>query len=311
MKEIVNFLCHICKVVNYEINYIEAKLTNAAERTISTYAFALAFKSILEAKIGKEKENESKQKKVKEKNFEYFLQKVENRKLTKGNWDRKEMRKGEKIIASKFAGDFLAGVWREINGTCKRSIEEEYFYKTKDELSHRSILLQANARITEMLLHPNEPVDGHNFVVQFICNRTQCLKSLFQEEGGEDNELAMLDGLATATTKCGWKSGLGIKNLIIHIYVEPTKENFDIFSAKGRCTHGFDFDWERDIAVRMKELNIEYKDKRLVSSSHPDHPGSIDKGYSPSKIKINSGDDVYVAVKVRFQPKRVLAENAL
>ena len=180
VKEIVNFLSHIFKVVNYEISYIEAKLTNAAERTISTYAFAFAFKSLLETNMAKQKENDLMKEKNKEITLKYFLQKVEYQKLARGNWDRKAMRKGEKNIAKKLTGDFLAGVGREIKATCKQNIEEEYFVNEKDQLSHKSILLLAN-KITTQKLH-SKPVDETNFIVQFICNRTQCLRSLFQEE---------------------------------------------------------------------------------------------------------------------------------
>ena len=728
VKDIVNFLHHICKVVNYEINHIEAKLTIAAERTISTYAFAIAFKSLLEFNMAKQRENDLEKKEKKEDTLKYFLRKVENQKLARGNWDRKERRKGD-IIATTFAGKFLAGVWREIYATCEQNIEDKYFDKEKDKLSHKSILLLANAIIKGMLLHPDRTNDEYSFVVQFICNRTQCLKSLFHLEwtkvvdklhdkicenmeenlsqkvtivknileqfigqlkvmcteknrleeigtdsdssfevvddqaiteqsvtninpvtrviplkamvsflkmyldpkvspqdfnqffnkdfqvgdlrvrkhpktyvlfekpnnpehildeetfkklsdtnmfvsteeifnievylhkflhalnsyqfqmtkteyenllettkekfeagiincprqcpscgkfcekelhpnggkcqimtghqmcsmggnvwntnedrtavllmcedymdyspvlipgqnmtwaefkekfcnewdwelpadptyialqkenhetikdiwkifgkeilkyyrdrgthityttytspkeiydsifspiyyvcfvidgteldrgiksraldvmtntcliecisnfkvivyhghtvddkkciemfptscdfttdkkmtenfiesmekygGGNSSELAMLDGLATATAKCGWKLGFGIKNLIIHIYLEPTREKFDIFAAKGRCTHGFDFDWEKDIAVRMKELNIEYKGKRLVSSSHPDYPGPRGKDYTPSKISISGYEpkhkgDVYIDIKTDY-----------
>ena len=56
VREIVDFLSLICKLVNYEINFIEARLTNAAERMISTLAFAFAFKSILNAKFEKQRE---------------------------------------------------------------------------------------------------------------------------------------------------------------------------------------------------------------------------------------------------------------
>ena len=182
VKEIVNLLCNICKVVNYEINYIEAKLTNASERTISTFAFALAFKSILEAKIGKEKENESKQKKVREKNFEYFLQKVENLKLARGNWDRTEMRKGDRKISNNFAEDFLAAVVREVNTICKQTINEEYFNKEKENLSHTGMQLLANNKLTQEIHNPSTFVDESNFVVQLICNRKECLKSLFRQE---------------------------------------------------------------------------------------------------------------------------------
>ena len=181
VKEIVNFLSHICKVVNYEINYIEAKLTIAAERTISTYAFALAFKSILETKTGKEKENESKQKKDKEKNYEYFLQKVKNLKLARGNWDRPEMRKGDQTISNKFAEDFLAAVSREVNTVCKQTIIEKYFNKEKENLSHSGMQLLANNKLIEELNNPSI-LNEKNFVVQLICNRKECLKSLFHEE---------------------------------------------------------------------------------------------------------------------------------
>ena len=95
MKEIVDFLCYICRVVNYEINFIEAKLTNTAERTISTFAFALTFKSLLETKTEKQRENKSKVNEKREKDQKYFLQKVENRKIARGNWDRKRC---EKVI---------------------------------------------------------------------------------------------------------------------------------------------------------------------------------------------------------------------
>ena len=208
VKEIVDFLCHICKVVNYEINFIEAKLTNAAERTISTYAFAFAFKSLLETKFEKQRENKSREIEKKEKNFIYFLQKVKNRKLTRGNWDRKEMRKGDQSIAHKFTGDFLAAVWRRVKTACVRSIKEEYFDKNAHMLSHQSISLLANDKLTKELQrypnelineehsfspqpnifitplsYPNEPIsESNNFVVQFICNRIQALKTVFQEE---------------------------------------------------------------------------------------------------------------------------------
>ena len=222
VKEIVDFLCRICKLVNYEINFIEAKLTNAAERMISTLAFAFAFKSVLNAKSEKQSENKSKENERKKNDLMYFLQKVKNRKSARGGWERKEMREGDLTMANKFAGDFLAAAWREVNTSCERSIYEEYFEKEADRFSHKNILLLANERITEELsnastlateeeplsrfnyffqtiarnlpfpairpnIHrdppdPNQSVSEDIFVVQFICNRTQTLKDIFQEE---------------------------------------------------------------------------------------------------------------------------------
>ena len=188
VKEVVDFLHHICKVVNYEINFIEAKLTNAAERNISTYAFAFAFKSILNTKIDLQKESKSKENERKQNNLKYFLQKVENQKLARGNFDRKERRKGDKAIASKYAEDLLAAVWRGVNADCEQSIADKYFRGKKDQISHKSILLLANEKITEELNHDytstsrNNPIDEDNIIIQYTCNRTHYLKKIFKEE---------------------------------------------------------------------------------------------------------------------------------
>ena len=179
VKEIVDFLCRICKVVNYEINFIEAKLTNAAERTISTYAFAIAFKSLLGTKKEKQRKDELNQ--IKEKDLLYFLQKVENQKLTRGNWDRPKMREGDKKMANKFARDFLAAVCRGVSIECKQNINERYFNMHRNKLSYNSILLLAKEKVKKEFDYYN-PIDQSNFVVQFICNQTQTLKTLFQEE---------------------------------------------------------------------------------------------------------------------------------
>ena len=222
VKEIVDFLSRICKLVNYEINFIEAKLTNTAERMISTLAFAFAFKSVLNSKFEQQRENKSNENKRKEKDLVYFLQKVKNRKSARGGWERKEMREGDLTMANKFAVDFLAAVWRGVNTACERNIYEEYFEKEADTFSHKNILLLANERVTKEIqtnfittekepssglntilqiiaqklpfpvispniFHkdrpdPNQSINEENFVVQFICNRTQTLKDIFQEE---------------------------------------------------------------------------------------------------------------------------------
>ena len=183
VKEIVDILCHICRVVNYEINFIEAKLTNAAERTLSTYAFGLAFKSSLKLKKDKLRENILIEREKRETNLDYFLQKVENRKLAKGNWDRKKMRDGDKTIANKFARDFLAAVWRKVSTECEHNVNERYFVSHKYKLSHKTILLLANENITEEVNRCHEDsINEENVIIQHTCNRTQNLKQLFREE---------------------------------------------------------------------------------------------------------------------------------
>ena len=188
VKEIVDFLSRICKLVNYEIEFIEAKLTNEAERMISTLAFAIAFKSVINAKCEKQRDDKSVENERKENDLKYFLQKVKNLKSVKGGWERKEMREGDLTMAKKFAGDFLAAVWRGVNTACERSIYEEYFEKEADRFLHQNILLLATERVTEELrrgknhLVGQKSIDENNFVLQFICNRIQTLKDIFQEE---------------------------------------------------------------------------------------------------------------------------------
>ena len=185
VREIVDFLCHICKVVNYEINFIEAKLTNAAERTISTYAFALAFESLLNAKIEKQEESISKENKEKTSKLVFFLQKIDTRKAERGNWDRKKMREGDQIIANKYAEDFLSAVWREVNTDCEQNIIESFIDEKKERLSYTSILLLANTKIRTDLNRSDrikDPIGEENIIIQYTCNRNQTMKKIFEEE---------------------------------------------------------------------------------------------------------------------------------
>ena len=193
VKEIVDFLSRIFKLVNYEINFIEAKLTNAAERMISTLAFAFAFKSVFNAKFEEQRDDKSNENERKEKDLIYFLQKVKNRKSARGGWDRKEMRNGDFKMAKRFAGDFLAALSRGVNTACERNINEEYLEKETHKFSHKNILFLANERVTEQLCSVStlrskndfaiqKSINENDFVVQFICNRTQTLKNIFQEQ---------------------------------------------------------------------------------------------------------------------------------
>ena len=87
VKEIINYLCSEIRIVNYEISYIGAKLTNTAESTISTLLLAYAFRSLWDAKTEKRLESKEKTKIKKQSLLKYFLQKIENRKMVRGTWD--------------------------------------------------------------------------------------------------------------------------------------------------------------------------------------------------------------------------------
>ena len=88
VKQIVNFLCSLFRIVNYEINFIQTTLADTAERTISTFVFAHAFKSVWGTKLKKRSERNEKERKKKENLHEYFFEKIETRKLIRGTLNR-------------------------------------------------------------------------------------------------------------------------------------------------------------------------------------------------------------------------------
>ena len=83
VKELNHFLYTQYKIVNHEIKHIKARLSNIAERTISSYVFAIAFKSLMGTKIKKRSANKSKTEAKRIDLLKYFLQKIENRKMVR------------------------------------------------------------------------------------------------------------------------------------------------------------------------------------------------------------------------------------
>ena len=100
VKQMVNYLSSLFKLVNYEINCIQAKLSETAQRTITTLVFAFAYQSLWNVKIEKRKEQNAKIR-----IFEYFSRKIEN---------REKMKESDLKISNKFALDFLESVERLI-----------------------------------------------------------------------------------------------------------------------------------------------------------------------------------------------------
>ena len=179
VKEIIYYLCTVFTIVNYEIYFIQAKLTNAAERTISTLVFAYAFESFWKSKSD-ELENTLKTKNEMENLREYFLQKIANRKMVLEGWDRNIMQESDSRMSLQFASHFLDGVKTGLLTLETSKIEDifnqrNYYY----ELSHESIILSANELIKEEVNKNLEVTDEDNFVVQYVCNRNQKLKEIF------------------------------------------------------------------------------------------------------------------------------------
>ena len=88
-------------------------------------------------------------------------------------------------------------------------------------------------------------------------------------DGGGDYPEAVLDGLATAATKCQWENKLGSRNVIIHIYDAPPHGDFPQYASHNEhsdeencccCNHGTLclFDWERDVWSNIIEFGVHY-----------------------------------------------------
>ena len=182
VKLMINSLHSLFEHVNYEINFIEAKLSNTAERTLSTLMFAYAFNSLWEIKCNKRLEDSVMKKTKKENLLQYFLRKIENRKMVRGSWDREKMRESDHKIAENFAQEFIGSVERGLKIT-EQPIIESIFLKQKKILCHESIFLTANSEIIKELRNNpgKEVVEENNFVTQYICNRNEVLKELFRK----------------------------------------------------------------------------------------------------------------------------------
>ena len=179
VKKMVNHLCHLINVVNYELSFIQAKLSVTAERKLSTLVFTYAFKSLWETKT-KKRQVHLKTEKEKQSLLEYFLRKIEIRKKVRGGWDREEMKKNDRDTSHKFALDFLGSVKRGVV-TEEHSVIEYLFNEQNTKLSHQNLLLLANSMMLRNLKdNPEEEIMyENNFVVQFICNRNEELRELF------------------------------------------------------------------------------------------------------------------------------------
>ena len=182
VREIINLLYSQIQIVNYEIDYIGAKLTNTAECSIVTLLFAIAFESLLKAKTKERIESREKTETQRQTLLQYFLQKVENRKMVRGTWDFEKMKESDQRFSENFAQEFINGVKRGLI-TAEKAILEIRHKERKEELSHENILLAVNEMVTDEIktTHEKAIITVDNFVVQYICDRNRLLKDVFQQ----------------------------------------------------------------------------------------------------------------------------------
>ena len=180
VKEIVHFLFSTFMQVNHEINYIQANLTNNAERIITTLAFARVFKYRRETKREKVRDYYVKKEKQKLDNCEFFIKQVQNRKLARGNWNRMEMRVNDEKNANRFVLDFLEMVKGDVFGDEMNFVLEK-LEERKEFFSHKALMLIIDElTIKELDSQPQvEVTDTGNIGIQCIYNRNEVIKRQF------------------------------------------------------------------------------------------------------------------------------------
>ena len=185
VKLIIAYLYNQLNIVNYEIAYIGAKLTINAETTILTLVFAYAFQSFWRVRTEKRMENERRKESKKEQLLEYFLQKIENRKMVRGEWDRQKMKESDTKFSRNFAYEFIGGLKRGIKST-QQPIIDKQFKEREGELSHEIIFLEMNNTMTREIQNTpdHSEIDIDNFVVQYICNRNELFRKEFKKNWG-------------------------------------------------------------------------------------------------------------------------------
>ena len=181
VKEVVHILCSTFKHVNHELNYIQANLTNKAEMTITTLAFIHVFKHRREIKKETVNNYYSKKEKQKLENCNFFLDQVNNRKLARGNWDRKKMRLNDEKNANRFALDFLERVRRGVLSDETQFILDK-LEERKKSFSHETLMIIIDELTTNELNNQliEEVLDPSNIVIQHICNRNELIKIQFR-----------------------------------------------------------------------------------------------------------------------------------
>ena len=114
--------------------------------------------------------------------------------MARGTWDRKEMKKSDQNFSRNFALEFIEGVKRGIK-TVYQPIIENQFKEREEHLSHESILLRSNDTVTRDINNTPDKaaITVDHFVVQYICNRNELIRKLFQCDWNQiENEVYSL-----------------------------------------------------------------------------------------------------------------------
>ena len=189
VKQIIHALYFRVRLLNYEIGYIQAGLSDNAERTLSSLVFAYAFKYLYEKKYITEQQRKAKIYAKKEKLFQFFFQKIENHKRTSRKWNKDAMAESDENLSRAFALHYSNSVKREIVTIEQRNMRK-YIEDKKELFSYDSIVsLVFELIVNELSKNPDfEVSDINNFVVQYICDRNRVFRELFLEKWEEEEK---------------------------------------------------------------------------------------------------------------------------
>ena len=254
VKQIIHEFCFRIRLFNHEFAFIHACLSNTAERTLSTLVFAYAFKFLWSQKAKIRRENREKKDNKRQDHLQYFLQKIKNRKMARGTWNRDTMAESDKKFSQKYASDYLASVKRGLITFEQQNYLKTFLEDRKELLSHESILnLAQDVLFKELLKDPGEEVtDTENFVVQFICNRNHLFKLMFEEKWAE------MENILYQTISQNLKMGFEKKTSVLINTVSKLLHELDDKSHEMVSTRGFDSDSNFE-SVEFGELDLAEK----------------------------------------------------
>ena len=271
VKELVNALCFRIRLLNYEIGFIHASLSIAAENALSTLVFAHAFKFQWDNKINIRRKNKEEREEEKRAYLKYFMIKIEEHKMVSGEWNREWMTERNKEISNKYALNFIEKLIRDF-----KTFEEQnlmnLFEDTcrKESLSHESMLSLAYDRVLEELKkEPGiEVTDTENFVVQYICNRNKIIRELFREKWKEVEDKLYKSISQNMTKKL--KKEISNLNKVLSVFLSDLNTQSKVIGKEFESDNYFEFMGERRSSyVDTKEIPFKAMNKYLYKYLNP------------------------------------------
>ena len=272
VKKLFHALCCRIRLLNYEIGFIQATLSNFAERRLSTFVFANAFKSLWDKKVQARYKNKATNEMKKQGLYQFFLQKIENHKMLLGKWNRDWMAESDRNISQKYALDFSESVGRGLIISEQQNLMDLLEDTCgRDSLSHESMFALSYDRVLSELAKESETefTDTDNFVVQFICNRNEVLQDLFQEKW-EKVQAILYESISEKMEK-GFKQKLAFLNDFLSKLLQDLKSQCNTKSMEFNSDKYFQFlEHRHSQYIKTKEIPFKAMNRYLQKYLDPE-----------------------------------------